>query len=83
MGSNRGLIRLYSDRDTGRLLGAAVVGPRVGHLAHLLAWSVQQGHAVEQMRGMPFYRPVIEEALQDALKETARRFAAAPPARAA
>jgi dihydrolipoamide dehydrogenase len=83
MGRNRGLIRLYADRDTGRLLGAAMVGPRVEHLAHLVAWSVQQGHTVEHMLGMPFYHPVIEEALQDALKDTARRLAATPPARAA
>jgi dihydrolipoamide dehydrogenase len=59
-----------------------MVGPWVEHLAHLVAWSVQQGHTVEQMLGMPFYQPVIEEALQDALKDTARRLAATPPARA-
>ena len=73
MGRNRGLIRLYAQRGSGRLLGAAMVGPRVEHLAHLVAWSVQQGHTVQKM---PFYHPVIEEALQDALRDTAQRVAA-------
>ena len=77
MGRNRGLIRLYAQRGSGRLLGAAMVGPRVEHLAHLVAWSVQQGHTVQQMQRMPFYHPVIEEALQDALKDTAQRVLAA------
>ncbi len=72
MGRNRGLIRLYAERGSGRLLGAAMVGPRVEHLAHLVAWSVQQNHTVHEMQQMPFYHPVIEEALQDALRDTAR-----------
>lgn len=77
MGRNRGLIRLYAQRGSGRLLGASMVGPRVEHLAHLVAWSVQQGHTVQQIQRMPFYHPVIEEALQDALKDTAKRLLAA------
>jgi dihydrolipoamide dehydrogenase len=32
-----------------------MVGPWVEHLAHLVAWSVPQGHTVEHMLGMPFY----------------------------
>lgn len=74
MGRNRGLIRLYAQRGPGRLLGAAMVGPRVEHLAHQVAWSVQQGHTVQKM---PFYHAVIEEALQDTLRDTARRVAMA------
>jgi dihydrolipoamide dehydrogenase len=37
------------------------------NLAHLLAWSIQQGMSVHDMLKMPFYHPVIEEALQAAL----------------
>ncbi|MCU7835801.1 MAG: dihydrolipoyl dehydrogenase [gamma proteobacterium symbiont of Taylorina sp.] len=73
MGSNRGLIRLYADPVNGRLIGAAMVGPRVEHLAHLVAWSIQQVMTIEEMLKMPFYHPVIEEALQDALKNTAKK----------
>jgi dihydrolipoamide dehydrogenase len=37
------------------------------HLAHLIAWSIQNGMTVFDMLKMPFYHPVIEEALQAAL----------------
>lgn len=70
MRSNRGMIRLYACAGSGRLLGAAMIGPRVEHLAHLVAWAIQKQMTVAEMLEMPFYHPVIEEALQDALKET-------------
>jgi dihydrolipoamide dehydrogenase len=46
-----------------------MVGPRCEHLAHLLAWAIEQKMTVERALAMPFYHPVIEEALQDALLE--------------
>jgi dihydrolipoamide dehydrogenase len=38
MGRNRGVLRLYADRLSRRVLGGTMVGPRCEHLAHLLAW---------------------------------------------
>jgi dihydrolipoamide dehydrogenase len=67
MGQNRGLLRVYANRSDGRLLGAAMVGPRCEHLAHLIAWAVESRMTVQQALDMPFYHPVIEEAFQDAL----------------
>ena len=69
MGRNRGLLRVYADRRSRRLIGAAMVGPRCEHLAHLLGWAIESRMTVEQALAMPFYHPVIEEALQDALIE--------------
>lgn len=69
MGQNRGLLRVYADRRDHRLLGACMVGPRCEHLAHLLAWAIENRLTVERALEMPFYHPVIEEALQDALLE--------------
>jgi len=37
------------------------------HLGHLLAWCIQGGMGVGDLLRMPFYHPVIEEALQAAL----------------
>ncbi|MCW8890774.1 MAG: dihydrolipoyl dehydrogenase, partial [Sedimenticola sp.] len=37
------------------------------NLAHLLAWCIQQDMTVGDLLQMPFYHPVIEEALQAAL----------------
>ena len=73
MGRNRGVIRLYAGKGSGALLGAELVAPRGENLAHLLAWSIQQRLTVETMLRMPFYHPVIEEALQGALNDLNRK----------
>jgi dihydrolipoamide dehydrogenase len=67
MGKNAGLLRVYADRTSGRLLGSEMVAPKGENLAHLLNWCVTQGLTVGQLLRMPFYHPVIEEALQAAL----------------
>jgi dihydrolipoamide dehydrogenase len=67
MAKNRGLIRVYADKASGRLLGAEMACPRGENLGHLLAWCIQQEMTVGQILQMPFYHPVIEEALQAAL----------------
>lgn len=68
-GMNRGKVRIYGDRHTGRLLGAEMFGPRVEHTAHLLAWAVQQGLTVDAALKMPFYHPVVEEGIRTALRD--------------
>lgn len=67
MGKNRGVLRLYANRADGKLLGAAMACVKAENLAHLLAWSIQQDLSVQDLLKMPFYHPVIEEALQAAL----------------
>lgn len=67
IGKNRGLLRLYVQKADGLLLGAAMCCVKGEHLAHLIAWSIQNGMTVFDMLKMPFYHPVIEEALQAAL----------------
>jgi dihydrolipoamide dehydrogenase len=67
MGKNRGLLRLYVQKSDGLLLGACMCCVKAENLAHLICWSVQQGLTVFDMLKMPFYHPVIEEALQAAL----------------
>jgi dihydrolipoamide dehydrogenase len=67
MAKNRGMIRVYADKSTGRLRGAEMACPKGEHLGHLLAWCIQQEMTVGGILQMPFYHPVIEEALQAAL----------------
>ncbi len=73
MGQNRGLVRLYADRRSCRLLGAEMFGPRMEHLAHLLAWAVQQRLTVQRALEMPFYHPVFEEGLRTVLRDLAKK----------
>lgn len=66
---NHGLLRVYGEKNTGRFLGAEMVGPRAEHLAHLLAWAHQSNLTIQDMLGRPFYHPVIEEGLRSALRD--------------
>ncbi len=50
---NKGLLHVYADANTGRFLGAEMIGPSAEHLAHLLAWSHQSGHTIDDMLAMP------------------------------
>ena len=68
---NRGLLRVYGERETDRFLGAEMAGPDAEHIGHLLAWALQSGMTVSRMLEMPFYHPVVEEGLRTALRELA------------
>ena len=43
------------------------------NLAHLLCWCIEQKMTVGDVLRMPFYHPVIEEALQAALNDLYRQ----------
>lgn len=66
-----GLLRIYAEKKTGRILGSEMAVPEAEHLAHQIAWAVQQELTVQQMLELPFYHPVIEEGLKDALLDLA------------
>jgi dihydrolipoamide dehydrogenase len=69
MGANAGTVRVYGACGSGRLLGAEMIGPRVEHTAHLLAWAVQEGASVNELLARPFYHPVVEEGIRTALQD--------------
>ncbi len=66
---NQGLLHVYAQRDSGKFLGAEMIGPDAEHLAHLLAWALQLNTTVEDMLKLPFYHPVVEEGLRTALRD--------------
>ncbi|NYT60922.1 dihydrolipoyl dehydrogenase [Alcaligenaceae bacterium] len=74
---NYGKLRVYANQADGRFLGAEMAGPAMEHIAHLLAWAVQQKLTVAAMLEMPFYHPVVEEGLRTALRHAAKELAAA------
>lgn len=67
--NNRGVLKLYGDPKTCRLLGAEMIAPSGEHLAHLLAWAIQNEMKIPEILQMPFYHPVIEEGLRSALRD--------------
>ena len=71
MGRNQGLLRVYGDRERCSIIGAEMIGPRVEHMAHLLAWVTQERMTVTRALQMPVYHPVVEEGLRTALRDLA------------
>lgn len=69
MGENKGYFELYAEHGSGQFLGAELFGPQVEHIAHLLAWALEQKLTVSQMLAMPFYHPVLEEGLRSGLRD--------------
>jgi dihydrolipoamide dehydrogenase len=68
MQRNLGLLHVYADIASGRIAGAEMIGPDAEHIAHLLAWAVQEEMTVARALEMPFYHPVVEEGLRTALR---------------
>ncbi len=77
LGRNKGLINVYAETATGRFLGAEMLAPGGEHLAHLLAWALQNRMTVEQMLEMPYYHPVLEEGVRTALHDVNAKLRAA------
>lgn len=67
-GRNSGRLNIYAHPETGKFLGAEMVGPAAEHIAHLLAWAIEADRTVQQMLDSPFYHPVIEEGVRTALR---------------
>lgn len=63
---NKGMLNIYFDRQTHKLLGAEMIGPSAEHLAHLLAWQIARDTTLEDFKNLPFYHPVVEEGLKTA-----------------
>jgi dihydrolipoamide dehydrogenase len=80
---NVGLLHVYADVESGRLIGAEMIGPDAEHIGHLLAWSIQAEFTVESALAMPFYHPVVEEGLRTALRDAAAQLRKGRLARAA
>lgn len=64
-----GMLKVYGEVKTGRLLGAELFAPDGEHLAHLLAWAISMKMTVNQVLALPFYHPVVEEGLRTALRD--------------
>jgi dihydrolipoamide dehydrogenase len=62
-------MNVYAETATGRFLGAEMLAPGGEHLAHLLAWALQNRMTVEQMLEMPYYHTVLVEGLRSAVHD--------------
>lgn len=63
MNKNVGIANLYVQKNDGKLLGAQIAVPGGEHLAHHIAWAMEQELTVYDMFELPFYHPTFEEGL--------------------
>lgn len=68
-----GMVRIYADKKTGKLLGAEIFAPEGEHLAHLLSWALSLNMTIPEILSLPFYHPVLEEGLRTALRKIAHQ----------
>jgi dihydrolipoamide dehydrogenase len=66
-----GRTRVYGRYDCGDIFAAELIGPGVEHMAHLLAWVVEQRVSAKRALELPFYHPVLEEGLRTAIARLA------------
>ncbi|PHS32911.1 MAG: dihydrolipoyl dehydrogenase [Sulfurovum sp.] len=73
MNINKGIANLYVQKSDGKILGAQIAVPGGEHLAHQIAWAIEQELTVYQMIEFPFYHPTLEEGLYALLLDCIRK----------
>lgn len=73
MANNVGALHIFADKGSGELLGAELFAPGGEHLAHLIAWAISKHQTVSELMSLPYYHPVLEEALRGAFADAARQ----------
>lgn len=64
-----GRIRIYAEKSSARLVGAAILSHEAEHLAHLMSYAIDRGDDVRALLRMPAYHPTHEEVLRRALRD--------------
>ncbi len=68
MARAEGMVRIYASKPDGLLTGAAMIGPGMDHIAHLLALAIMRGETATSLLELPFYHPTLEEGLKAGLR---------------
>jgi dihydrolipoamide dehydrogenase len=61
MGRKEGLTKILSDKDTGRILGAGIVGPNAGELIAETVLALEMGADVEDLGLTIHAHPTLSE----------------------
>ncbi|MBP5429800.1 MAG: dihydrolipoyl dehydrogenase [Elusimicrobiaceae bacterium] len=63
-----GYIELLSAADTGKLVGATIVGAHASELIHILSVALQAGFTLAQLKEVIFAHPTLAEAVSEATR---------------
>ena len=69
---NQGAVEIYIDKNSRKVLGAELFCHEAEHLAHILAWMINESLTIDDLLDKPYYHPTIEEGLRTALKHARR-----------
>lgn len=67
MDEAEGFIKITADKNTDRLLGASIIGPRSTELIATLTVAISSGLKLSQVREIIFAHPTVSEAIGEAL----------------
>ncbi len=73
-GDARGFVRLIADMDSGRLLGAEIVGKDAAELIHILGVEFGTGDALKKLAGAAYNHPTRAEEILNAVETLASRW---------
>ncbi|MBL0059257.1 MAG: dihydrolipoyl dehydrogenase [Elusimicrobia bacterium] len=62
-----GLIQILSEKKTGRLLGAQIIGPHATELIHIFSVALKASMTVKDLHGVIFAHPTLAEGVREAL----------------
>ena len=65
LGVNEGFVRLLADRNSGELLGAAIVGPEASELIAVPTLAIQNSMTVDALVETVYTHPTLSEALME------------------
>jgi len=63
-----GWVKVITDEESGRIIGASIVGPQATELIASLAIAISRQLTVAQLREVIFAHPTFSESLHEALK---------------
>jgi pyruvate/2-oxoglutarate dehydrogenase complex dihydrolipoamide dehydrogenase (E3) component len=61
-GSRHGFVKLIAEAESGKIIGAAGVGPDVIETSHVVQLAISQGMTLRQYANIPHYHPTLAEA---------------------
>lgn len=70
MGENYGLLRIYAEKPTRKILGISLIAPDAEYIAHLFAMAISNQLTLNDFLKMPFYHPTLLEGVRTAIRRT-------------
>jgi pyruvate/2-oxoglutarate dehydrogenase complex dihydrolipoamide dehydrogenase (E3) component len=78
MGETHGFVKLTASRETGEILGGAVVGPEASELIHEVVMAMSYHATVREFAAVPHYHPTLSEIWTYPAEEIADQVVTAP-----